>query len=179
MSVLVVCTANVCRSPLAARLLAASLSPSVEVRSAGVRVLPGEPACARAQASAGVQFPHAASPLEAGQVRAASLVLGAAREHRSAAVALVPNAQRRSFTLLQAARVAAWLSGRGVTSPAGLGPQERLDWWVDELDAARGDAPRGDAADDDLPDPHQGGPRHAVVLPRLASAVTTLATVLA
>ena len=179
MSVLVVCTANVCRSPLAARLLAASLSPPVEVRSAGVRALPGEPACGRAQSLTGAPFAHAASRLEAGQVREASLVLGAAREHRSAAVALVPNAQRRSFTLLQAARVASWVSSRGVTAPAGLGPQERLAWWVDELDAARGDAPRGEPVDDDLPDPHQGGPRHGVVLPRLTAAVETLAAILA
>jgi protein-tyrosine phosphatase len=167
-SVLVVCTANVCRSPLAARLLAAELG--VPVLSAGARATPGVPACERTAVPG-----HAAVRLEAGHVRAATLVLGAAREHRSAAVALVPSAQSRTFTLLQAARLATWLSDQGVAAPAGLGPQDRLAWWVAELDAARGDAPRGDAADDDLPDPHLGGVRHDIVLPRLADAVKALA----
>src|SRR3954469_23202305 len=101
MSVLVVCTANVSRSPLAARLLTSSLD--VPVLSAGARAVPGLPACPSALA-----FPpppvgdHGSVLLEAGQVRSASLVLGAAREHRSAAIALVPNVQRKAFTVLQA-----------------------------------------------------------------------------
>lgn len=173
MSVLVVCTANVCRSPLAARMLASSLE--VPVTSAGSRAFPGMPACHAA--SPGVE--HASVRLEARHVRSASLVLGAAREHRSAAVALVPSAQVRSFTLVQAARLATWLVSQGVTAPPGLAPSERLAWWVDELDAARGDAPRGNVEDDDLADPHAGGPRHVVVLPRLTQAVATLTATLA
>jgi protein-tyrosine phosphatase len=200
-SVLVVCTANVCRSPLAARLLSVVLD--VPVTSAGVRAVPGHPACpasaaftltpARSLVSlpASPPFPgdHAlrgdhARPgdqrsvlLEAGHVRSASLVLGAAREHRSAAIALVPNAQRKAFTLLQAARLAAFLQAEGVSAPARLTGEERLAWWVDELDAVRGDAPRVDAREDDLPDPHEDGARHEVVLPRLADAVELLASV--
>ena len=190
MSVLVVCTANVCRSPLAARLLSASLD--VPVLSAGARAVPGLPACPVAlslptpfsrdhanRSDHANPSDHASVPLEAGHVRSASLVLGAAREHRSAAIALVPNAQRKAFTVLQAARLATWLADQGVKAPPELAGEERLAWWVDELDAVRGDAPRGDAGDDDLPDPHEGGVRHEIVLPRLASAVETLAAVLA
>src|SRR4051812_46483583 len=128
MSVLVVCTANVCRSPLAARLLSASLG--VPVMSAGARAVPGMSPCQRTltiappptfRADHAIQSDHAirtaagggvrveasrgAVRLEAAHVRTATLVLGAAREHRSAAIGLVPNAQRRSFTLLQAARL--------------------------------------------------------------------------
>src|SRR3954454_1378819 len=178
MSVLVVCTANVCRSPLAARLLSASLD--VPVLSAGARAVPGLPACPTSTSFAdhAAQSDHASVLLEAGHVRSASLVLGAAREHRSAAIALVPNAQRKAFTLLQAARLAAWLADQSVKAPPELVGEERLAWWVDELDAVRGDAPRGDAQDDDLPDPHEDGVRHDLVLPRLASAVETLAVVL-
>ncbi len=172
-SVLVVCTANVCRSPLAARLLGAALE--VPVTSAGSRARPGLPACP----ASSPRVAHSSVRLEADQVRSAALVLCAAREHRAAAVALVPSAQTRSFTLLQAARLARWLTAQGVTAPPGLAPAERLAWWVEELDAVRGDAPRGDAADDDLPDPHDGGPRHVVVLPVLHAAVRTLTTTLA
>jgi protein-tyrosine phosphatase len=172
-SVLVVCSANVCRSPLAARLLSASLE--VPVVSAGSRARARMAACPVSNPSVA----HASVRLEAAHVRSAALVLGAAREHRSAAVALVPSAQTRSFTLLQAARLASWVSAQGVTAPPALSASERLTWWVEELDAARGDAPRGDAADDDLPDPHESSARHEDVLPRLTAAVRTLATLLA
>ncbi len=173
MSVLVVCTANICRSPLAARLLGEALE--VPVFSAGSRARFADPACP--VANPGIR--HRSVPLERAHVRAASLVLGAAREHRSAAVALVPSAQTRSFTLLQAARLAAWLTAEGVVAPAGLGPADRLTWWVEELDAARGDAPRVDAEDDDLPDPHLSSARHDLVLPRLTAAVQALGSILA
>ena len=173
MSVLVVCTANICRSPLAARLLAETLE--VPVFSAGSRARFADPACPVASPG----FRHRSVPLERAHVRAASLVLGAAREHRSAAVALVPSAQTRSFTLLQAARLAAWLSAEGVVAPASLSPADRLTWWVEELDAARGDAPRGEAWDDDLEDPHDSSARHEDVLPPLTAAVRTLGTLLA
>ena len=173
MSVLVVCTANVCRSPLAARLLGEMLE--VPVFSAGSRARFADPACP--VASPGVL--HCSVPLERTHVRAASLVLGASREHRSAAVALLPSAQTRAFTLLQAARLAAWLAAEGVVTPSGLAPADRLAWWVEELDAARGDAPRGDAWDDDLPDSHESSAHHEDVLPRLTAAVRTLGSLLA
>jgi protein-tyrosine phosphatase len=172
-SVLVVCTANVCRSPLASRLLAEALE--VPVFSAGSRARFADPACP--VANPGVM--HRSVPMEKAHVQAASLVLGAAREHRSAAVALVPSAQTRSFSLLQAARLAAWLTAEGVVAPASLSPANRLAWWIEELDAARGDAPRGDVWDDDLPDPHTSSARHEDVLPRLTAAVRTLAGILA
>jgi protein-tyrosine phosphatase len=160
----------------------------VPVASAGARAVPRLPACPAAltfaspppfSADHANRSDHASRALEAADVKSASLVLGAAREHRSAAIALVPNAQRKTFTLLQAARLAAWLADQGVKAPPELAGEERLAWWVDELDAVRGDAPRVDPQDDDLPDPHDGGARHDVVLPRLADAAEVLAGVLA
>ena len=164
------CTANVCRSPLIARLLRDRLG--VPVTSAGSRAEAGRAACP--VSSPGVD--HAAVPLEASHVRGASLVLGAAREHRSAAVALVPSAQAKSFTLLQAARIATWLAQQGVSAPPALSASEHVGWWVEELDAARGDAPRGD---DDLLDPHEGVTRHEVMVPMLSASVAALTAVLA
>ncbi len=171
-SVLVVCTADVCRSPLAARLLGAALE--VPVTSAGSRARPGLPPCP----AASPKVAHTSVRLDAQHVRSAALVLGVAGEHCAAAVELVPTAQTRSFTLLQAARFAASLTAQGVTAPPELTPPDRLAWWVEQLDAARGDAPRADAADD-LPDPHDGGPRHVVVLPLLHAAAGTLGATLA
>ena len=173
MPVLVVCTANICRSPLAARLLGEALQ--VPVFSAGSRARFGDAACPVASP----RIAHRSVPLEAAHVRAASLVLGASREHRSAAVALVPSAQTRAFTLLQAARLASWLNAEGVVAPASLSPADRLTWWVEELDAARGEAPRGDASDDDLADPHTSAARHDDVLPQLTAAVRALTSLLA
>jgi low molecular weight protein-tyrosine phosphatase len=186
--VLVVCTANECRSPSAVALLrgavSAGLGAGVRIVGAGTRAAPGSLLCARAGRwladSTGVAAPldHRSVLLDAASVRAASLVLGAAREHRSAAVALAPSVQRRAFTLAQAARLAERLSAEGVRAPSGLDPATRLTWWVDELDAWRGDVPRADPDDDDLPDPHDGRTRHEDVLPRLADAVAALAALL-
>lgn len=171
-SVLVVGTANICRSPLAARLLAETLE--MPVFSAGSRARFANPACSVANP----RVRHRSVPLEAAHVRAASLVLAASREHRSAAVSLLPSAQTRSFTLLQAARLASWLTAEGVVAPASLSPGNRLAWWIEELDAARDDAPRAEAWDDDLPDPHESSASHEDVLPRLTAAVQVLSAIL-
>src|SRR4051812_119737 len=112
-SVLVVCTANVCRSPAVAALLTAVLGEGVRVTSAGTRAAAGHAACPEtvgwltgAGALDGGLGVHRSAALEPAAVRNATLVLAAAREHRSAAVALVPSVQRRAFTLTQAARLA-------------------------------------------------------------------------
>lgn len=184
-AVLVICTANECRSPSAGALLRAGLGPHVRVVSAGTRARPGRSLCPGAARwlgeAAGIEpVPeHESLTLEAGAVRDAALVLGAAREHRSAAVALVPSVQRRAFTLTQAARLATRLFVEGVSAPAGLAPADRLVWCVEELDAWRGDVPRTDPRDDDLPDPHDGRARHDEVLPRLAEAAAALTALLA
>lgn len=185
-SVLVVCTANECRSPAAAALLAAALGDDVRVLSAGTRAMPGRPACPEAVGwltGAGALAvglgAHASAALDAGSVRDATLVLAASREHRSAAVALVPAVQRRAFTLTQAARLAGRLVTDGVRPAEGLTGIDRLAWWVEELDALRGDVPREAPGDDDLPDPHDGRARHAEVFPRLVAAARAVATLLA
>jgi len=182
--ILVVCTANVCRSPAAAALLRAAAGPDLPIVSAGTQALPGSPACPEASrwlAALGHQAPqaHSARPLDASAVRAASLVLTAARVHRAAVIDLVPAAQRRTFTLPQAARLSAWLVRAGA-EPPDADPRGRLAWLAGELDAARGLVGRPAGAElDDLPDPHlePGNPdaRHDVVIGRLAADVGALA----
>jgi protein-tyrosine phosphatase len=179
--VLVVCTANICRSPTAAGLLAERLGPGVEVVSRGVRARPGAPMCARsadwlaARRPDGGLFdePHASAPLTLADVRAATVILTASPHHRSAVVALRPSAQVRTFTLAQAARIAAWRAGAGARPPAGdIG--ERVLWLTEELDTHRAAGPLPDGDSDDLPDPHGGEAHHADVLPRIGAAVDAL-----
>ena len=88
--------------------------------------------------------------LTAADVREADLVLGLAREHRAAAVELVPAAVRRSFTLLEFARLLATIGPDEL--PAGS-VVDRLQAAV-PLAASR--RRRVDAADvDDVVDPYR------------------------
>lgn len=110
--VLFVCTANVCRSPMA-QALAATLMPEnkhpVEFRSAGAQAHAAHHVDATALAilaergASGAQQP--ARALTAGQISGAGLILTAEREHRAGVLRLAPEALNRTFTLLEFARV--------------------------------------------------------------------------
>ncbi|WP_261555571.1 protein-tyrosine-phosphatase [Frankia tisae] len=112
-TVLLVCTGNLCRSPLAEHLAAARFRAAADAapvfHSAGVRARPAEPMHPHAAAllrARGVE-PGAfrTRPLTAELVGASDLVLGATRGHRSAVVALAPRALRRTFTLREFGRL--------------------------------------------------------------------------
>ncbi len=86
--VLIVCTGNTCRTPMAVavlRKLFAEAGVTAEVRSAGTHAVLGEPAhpdaCAVAE-QAGLDLAgHRSQPLTAALVRWADVVLGMARGH--------------------------------------------------------------------------------------------------
>ncbi|MBR9987392.1 MAG: low molecular weight phosphotyrosine protein phosphatase [Desulfosarcina sp.] len=88
-SVLMVCTGNICRSPMAEGLLwhrlPQALKPIVSVRSAGTHGLHGnraEPFAVRAAAAHGADISqHRASVLDAGMIRSADLVLAMEKYH--------------------------------------------------------------------------------------------------
>ncbi len=88
-SVLMVCTGNICRSPMAEGMLwhrlPQDLKPVVSVRSAGTHGLHGnraEPFAVRAAAVHGADISdHRASVLDAGMVRSADLVLAMEKYH--------------------------------------------------------------------------------------------------
>ena len=106
MRVLVVCTANVCRSPLAAAILrrrwdAAGLP--AEVSSAGVRAMTGAPVCVVSQEVLGAPLAGAAREITPDLVREADLVLTMEREQRSSVVRLLPGSQAKVFTVREAA----------------------------------------------------------------------------
>jgi protein-tyrosine phosphatase len=183
--VLLVCTANICRSPVAARLLAGRLGPSIEFESRGTKAVPGAGMCEVsanwAMMNGGdADRGHVARQLELSDIRAATLILTATQRHRARVIELRPSAQVRTFTLAQAARIVQW-RGPAVRSEmlVDAGLPDRLLWLAEELDAYRGSAARpGPESADDLPDPHRPDPPrgagHAEVFGSLLAAVDTL-----
>ena len=148
MKFLVVCTANVCRSPMAEAamrhaLTARGLRP--DVGSAGIDALTGEPAHplsmqAVAQAGIGDLSLHRSRPLSPLMVRHADLVLCMAPMHRSSVVARVPEAAGRVWLLGH------W-QGVAIADPVG-GPADEhrqclqlitecVDQWLDRLSRQR------------------------------------------
>lgn len=135
-SVLIVCAANVCRSPLAELELRRRLGEgsSLSVRSAGVRANDGDPICAdvasrhadedwRARAQA-----HRAREVTPEMLAEADLVLTASRDLRGELVRAAPEHRDRMFTLREAAHL-----GVGF-APGG---SETIADYVAHLDRAR------------------------------------------
>ena len=109
-TILTVCTANICRSPLSELLLRRELDTSVyEVGSAGIHGFTDRPMDEHAATQA-VRF--GAEPgyfksraITADMIDVSGLILTATRDHRSSVLSLVPTALRRSFTLLEFAQL--------------------------------------------------------------------------
>jgi protein-tyrosine phosphatase len=163
-TILAVCTANICRSPLMEILLRDGLDADrFDVASAGVRGWDHQPMDAAAAAEL-ARLGHSAEgfasrPLASGLVTSADLVLTATREHRSDVLALHPQALRRSFTLVEFAALTGLVDGDG---PAGLVAQAAM---------RRSLAP----ADIDVRDPYRRGPDvHRETADQIAAAVATI-----
>lgn len=153
--VLVVCTANICRSPVAAALLEDGLTGTgIRVHSAGTRAVTGSRPTPEAveyvRARTGSAPTSLGTPLIPAQVLAAGLVLTMTEHQRGEVVDLVPSALRRVFTLRQFVRLAPLLPAGD--EYAGLGPL------ADAVAACRPLAPRPPAGADDVPDPYGGPP---------------------
>jgi protein-tyrosine phosphatase len=176
--ILVVCTANQCRSPLAAAMLRARLfSRAVDeaVESAGLGAS-GYPATAptiEAATRAGYDLSgHRSTRIGAGQIARADLVLGMERRHVREAVALAPGAWPRAFTLRELVRRGDAIGPRA--------PDEGLASWLGRVHADRRPADMlGTSRDDDVADP-TGDPladydSTARVLDELVTRVVVLA----
>ena len=158
-SVLVVCTGNICRSPVAEQLLRARFGAagmSVIVRSAGTSALEGidmtDEAAALARQYGGTGAGHIARQLTADLVADADLVLTATREHRHAVVALHPRAARYAYTLIQFARLVDAVDSSTLDRSGSDGPLVLLN----EVAATRGFAPPPKHPDlDDITDPYR------------------------
>lgn len=182
--ILTVCTGNVCRSPLAAQLLRERLPAAfaghdvalIEIASAGTIALEGDRMDPLAVAEAerlGVADPaeHRARHLMPHHVERADLVIGMAREHRSAAVRMLPRAHHRAFTLIELTRtLEAVADGRApvpIGSLAELGVAEFLRAAVKAAEV-RGLQPMHQRHGLDIEDPYR---RRPAVHRRSADAV--------
>ncbi len=113
-SILVVCTGNVCRSPMAEGFLRAALerrlgADAPTVSSSGTAGWEGSgamPESVQAARERGVEIgAHVASRLVPGMPETADLLVCMAAEHRELVVAIAPEVTERTFTLKELVRL--------------------------------------------------------------------------
>ncbi len=152
-SILVVCTGNICRSPMAEGLLRAALGARLaadapEVSSAGTMGLEGSgatPEGIEAASELGVDIhEHVARRLTAPMVAAADLLLCMASDHRVRVSEASPALSPRTFTLKELVRLL-----EALPPPEGARLPERLV----AADAARSAGVVAASNDDDVADP--------------------------
>lgn len=161
-TILTVCTGNICRSPVAELLLTRGLAdlPDVVITSAGTGALVGagipDPALRLLRADGVDGRGHTSQQLTSDMIREADLVLAMAREHRRAAVELVPAATRRTFTVREFARVSEALSREAAPATGEDDPSERMRAAVLRAAGVRGMVPQpADPRELDVIDPYR------------------------
>jgi protein-tyrosine-phosphatase len=103
--ILIVCTGNTCRSPMAQAMLsdlAARNGKAIEVRSAGVATmsgLPASPHAATALRKRNLDVPGTSTALTGNEVRWADLILTLSTSHKRAIVQAYPDAIAKMYTL--------------------------------------------------------------------------------
>ncbi len=174
--VLYVCAGNLCRSVLAERLARRALrvrpggyAGRFQVTSAGIRAVTGQPAhpytLATLARSGADTDGFVARRLTPALVRDSDLVLTATVRHRDHVVSLLPAASRRTFTILEFARIAASVPAGAARDTSALatgtpaGPAQPTDVTgyarriVDTVATLRGQVAYVAPAADDIADP--------------------------
>lgn len=156
--ILVVCTANMCRSPVAGVLLSEGLDrigagSVTTVTTAGTNAVAGTGLCPDAATHIldaadrdRLVATHRARPLTDSLVDRADLVLTAARRQHTFITGTRPAANTRTFTLREAATLAERVADRYASGrlpeapelPATDRVEDRLRWLVDEMHHGRG-----------------------------------------
>jgi len=156
---LLVCTANQCRSPMAevmARSQLALAGVDAEVASCGIMEggAPASPGAIRAMERRNLDLSaHQSHQMDSHTVEAANLIITMERRHITSVAELSLDAVRRSFTLGELAELAQVVGHRR--------PDTTFDRWIVEADSMRLPATviaGGTATDIDDP---MGGPRRA------------------
>ena len=174
LAVLMVCTGNICRSPLAEQLLraqAAAANLPITVTSAGTGAMVGREMTAQA-ADLSAQYgalstDHAPTQLTESIIAGADRILTATREHRAAVVSMSPKAIRRTFTLTQFGRLAPTLVSLSAETASPVEPLstmvELVETPTDHLKSLLTHAavarslvsPPANPTDDDITDPYK------------------------
>lgn len=160
--ILFVCTGNLCRSPLAERMVRAWLAelPPVDaarfsVASAGTEALAGnamDPRSARLCEHFGATASgFLARHLDPGELAGADLVLTASREHRAEALRRCPPAHAKIFTIREFGRLVAAIPPGQL--PASADPVRRARLLTEAARVRRGTVRPDDPASDDIADP--------------------------
>jgi protein-tyrosine phosphatase len=165
--ILMVCTGNICRSPVMERLLVARLRERLgaqaaarfEIGSCGTWAMLGEQMSPEALATLvdlggdGEGF----TPRElTADLVGADLILTATREHRGRVVSEVPRAAARTLTLREFARLLGRVTAADIAAQAASDdPVDRMRAIVAAAFANRGLVPADDPADDDIADPYR------------------------
>ena len=156
--VLIVCTANHCRSPIGEQLLKFAIAQRLaapdhwEVESAGTNIPGPWPLHPSAVSVLAERLPvvaeHYSRQLKPAMIQRADLVLTATRKHRGVVVSAVPAAVGRTFTILQFARLCDQVQPITAIEHSEAGRQ-----LVVEAKLARSSLQPVPGDEDDLPDP--------------------------
>lgn len=102
-SLLVVCTGNICRSPVGEAALRSLLPKNLTVTSAGTHAALGRPTAPETDEFVSrmleTELDHVGQQLTKAQAEAADLILTMTAEHRAWVARTAPRAVRRTFTL--------------------------------------------------------------------------------
>lgn len=191
--VLVLCAANVCRSPLAELILKRELSGRDDIRivSAGTKVRAPSEICELVAARDGSGAwlaeaqSHRARPVTVDLLRGASLILVADREVRSEVVRSAPEVRDRVFTLREAAFLAEGFEPEEPARRAGI--VSRFAMHLDRTRALRGRPARRrsrcrrrrEVDWSSIQDGHgRSARRHAIAVDGVEAALSEVATAL-
>jgi protein-tyrosine phosphatase len=155
-SILLVCTGNICRSPIAEgllRRLLASRNAPIDVGSAGTSGWDGSPAMpesieAAAERGADISA-HLARRLARSMVEDADLIVAMSAEHREGVLWMASGAEPRTFTLKEVVRLLEHLPPAGAKAD----PEGSLRKRVAQAHALRTSGYAGNPFDDDVADP--------------------------
>jgi protein-tyrosine phosphatase len=191
--ILTVCTGNICRSPVAERLLQAGLEQVLpggfEVRSAGTRAMVGEPiqplSADIVRMYGGSSHGFAARQLTPKILRDTDIVLTMTSKHRGEVLQLDASLLKRTFTIREFARMLEALEERDAGSEAApdsaSGPDGKPDagtLWRGlpaRLASVRHLALAGDSAENEVVDPYKRGPEvYRQMEDELAPAILTI-----
>lgn len=197
MRILVVCTGNICRSPLVEQVLRArlaemptSVASRIVIESAGTAAEAGavmpEPAARWSAQLGGDPSGHASRYLNEPMLQGADLVLTMEREQRGRVVALAPALLRRTFTLREFARFAGLVTEAEVQAAldgpfVGPSPEARLAAVLGLLADARGFSPQlEDPTQDDVVDPYRRSEKtYALAAEQMRPGIEAVARVIA